>query len=375
MLAYGKMTTEKQSVVGRFGFALLNMYPSMGTAYMQGMINNIRRVNPNIKLSQYVLLNEWYGTATPGTDTFPVTTEINNNQWWVLNAAGQRVQWTSAFGAYELNLTQWATTNIGGKRWPQWKAEFDTTTILRNLTGLNYIFVDNVMWQPRYDADHMRVGTNQLRSDETIRAAFRSGYTNYFSHLRSLNPSLKLIGNADNDLSYPEFKGKLNGAFLECQMGKSWSLETWAGWAKMMERYRTAKNNTSSGEVVFEACGINGANPAQARYGFASVLLEDGGYFAYTVSGLSLPYWADEFSAPIGTPAEAAPTAPNAAGIWMRRYTNGLVLVNPTASALSIDVGAGYKHIAGTQDPAVNTGQAARIVSLPAKSGLILLKQ
>jgi hypothetical protein len=375
VLAYGKMTLDKQNVVGKFGFGLLGMYPSMGTTYMQSMINNIRKVNPAIKLSQYVVLNEWTGNTATGTDTYAATAELSNSSWWIKDAGGNRVQWTGAFGNYEVNLTNWSVPNAKGQRWPQWKAEYDTNSLLKNVTGLNYIYIDNVMFQPRYDADHMRVGTNQLRADPTIQSAFRNGYVAYWNALRTLNPGVKLIGNADNDLSYAEYKGKLDGAFLECQMGKTWSIETWGGWAEMMKRYRTALANTiSKKDVVFEACGINGANPAQARYGFASVLLEDG-YFAYTVSGLSLPYWADEFSAPLGSAAEAPPTAANASGLWTRKYSNGMVLVNPGTSTLSMDVGTGYKHVTGTLDPVVNDGLAVRMVSLPPKSGLVLLKQ
>ena len=60
----------------------------------------------------------------------------------------------------------------------------------------------------------------------------------------------------------------------------------------------------------------------------------------------------------------------------MRRYTNGVALVNPSkTSTLSIDLGTGYKHLSGTIDPVVNNGIAERIVSLPPRSGLIMIKQ
>ena len=350
----------------------MGLYPSMGVSYMQSTINNLRALNPAVKLSQYVVLNEWYGTVTG--DTATATQEINNAGWWVLDAAGSRVQWTAEFGNYELNLTDWSRTNAAGKRWTQWKAEYDTSSILRNVSGLNYVFIDNVMFQPRYDADHMRIGTNQLRSDPAIQSAFRNGYATYWQHLRTLNPGIKLVGNADNDLGHAEFKGRLDGAFLECHMGKSWSVETWAGWHEAMKRFRAALANTIERTVVMETCAASGANAAQARYGFASVLLEDGGHFAYTISHTGMPYLFDEMNAPLGTPAEAAPTAPNAAGLWVRRYTHGLVLVNPGNSTLSMDVGAGYRYLQGTNDPVVNNGMAARLVSLPARSGLVLIK-
>jgi hypothetical protein len=374
-IAYGKLGSSTQAAASKFGFVVLNMFPGMGMTYWQTMINNLRAMNPNIKLAQYVVLNEWTtNTTSASLDYYPPYQAIQGSNWWVRYSSGALVQWTGAFGNYEVNVTNWAPTNSAGQRWPQWKASFDTTSVIRNLRGLNYIYIDNVMWQPRYDADLRRIGSNQSRNDPTIQAAFRNGYVSYWNSLRSLNPGLGLIGNADNDLSYVEYKGKLNAAFNECLMGKSWSLETWGGWATMMKRYRaTLANTTTPSDVILQACGINGANPAQARYGFASALMENGRY-AYTVTGLTDPYWADEFDAPIGTPAEAPPTGPTASGIWMRRYTNGVALVNPGNSTLSIDLGTGYKHVKGTKDPVINNGLAQRVVSLPPRSGLIMIK-
>jgi hypothetical protein len=375
-LAYGNLNSTQRAAIGKFAFAVLNMYPSMGQSGMQSQINALRSVNPNIKLAQYVVLNEAPNTAASNSDLYPVVQAINGANWWVRYANGGLVAWTNAFGNYEINMTNWALTNSAGQRWPQWKANFDSTSLLHKVTGLNYIFNDNVMWQPRYDADIERHGTNQSRNDPTVESGFRSGFAAYWSYLRSYNSGLKIMGNSDNDLSYPEYKGKLEGSFNECLMGKSWSIETWGGWNQMMARYRAQIANTASPhDVIFQACGTSGANPAQARYGFASALLENG-YFAYTVDGLTSPYWADEFSAPLGTPSEAPPTAPTSSGIWMRHYSNGLVLVNPsTTTTLSINIGTGYKHITGTYDRVTNNGMPEQTVSLPPRSGLVMIKQ
>jgi hypothetical protein len=110
------------------------------------------------------------------------------------------------------------------------------------------------------------------------------------------------------------------------------------------------------------------------RYGLASALLENG-YFAFTVNNVIAPPWFDEYDAPLGSAVDAPPTAPTASGIWMRRYSNGVVLVNPTNVTASIDLGNGYKHLKGTQDPVINNGLAERVVSLPPRSGLLMVKQ
>jgi hypothetical protein len=374
VLAYGKIDATVQAAASKFGFVVLNMYPSMGVTNMQALINNLRTRNPSIQIAQYTALNEMAGSAVTTDDTYAAVTQVNSMNWWVRTSTGAQVQWTGLFNNFEINLTAWAPADATGKRWPQWKATNDVNTMYGKLTGIDYVFSDNVMYQPRYDADHMRIGTNQLRTDPTIQSAFRKGYVDFWNTLRALKPTLKVMGNADNDLSQAEFKGQLEGAFNECLIGKTWSIETWGGWQAMMARYRAQLANTKSPKaVIFQHCSINGVQPANMRYGFASALLENG-YYAYTVNGLTVPHWADEFSAPIGTALDAPPTAPTASGIWMRRYTNGLVLVNPSASTLSINVGTGYKRLLGTQDPVVNNGAVESMVTVPPKGGLLMIK-
>lgn len=369
------MDAAQQALVGRFGFVVLGLYPSIGLDRMQSMINGLRGVNPDIKLAQYVILNEVSGSATTNEDGYPVVQAVTANDWWVRDAAGNRVQWTDQYHNYEVNSTEWAPVNAAGQRWPQWKAKFDTDHFFAMLTGLDYIYNDNVFSQPRNDADWMRIGTNQAHDDPVVAAGLRRGFVSYWNALRARNPGMKIMGNADNDLGSAEYRGQLEGAFLECLVGVNWSIESWGGWEAMMKHYRSVLANTRAPkDVIFHTCSTQ-SDPALVRYGLASAMLESG-YFAYTASGERALYWADEFDAQMGVPAETPPTAPTASGLWMRRYTNGLVLVNPSkTSTLSIDIGDGYKHISGKQDPAVNNGQPQRVVSLPPRSGLLMIKQ
>jgi hypothetical protein len=237
--------------------------------------------------------------------------------------------------------------------------------------------VDNVWYMPRPRTggmDWKRNGTNQLSTDPAIQTAFRQGQAAFWSRLRSKLPGIKIFGNADNNLNYPEFKNKLEGALFECAFGKSWSSLN-RGWDGMMAHYRAQLANAASPkDVVLQGCGPNGLELSLLRFGLASALLENG-WFAYTVTGESLPYWADEYSAPLGTASEAPPTAPTSSGIWMRKYSNGIVLVNPTATTASVNVGSGYKHISGSQDPVTNNGLPVSMVTLRPNTGILIIKQ
>jgi hypothetical protein len=85
--------------------------------------------------------------------------------------------------------------------------------------------------------------------------------------------------------------------------------------------------------------------------------------------------WFDEYDAPLGLSAELPPTAPTSSGIWMRRYSNGMVLVTPSKTIeKTIDIGAVYKRLYGTQDPVTNNGMPTRVITLPPRSGLIVIK-
>jgi len=369
------MRAEEQATVAKFKLAMVGFYAGQGKSRIQSAINTIKAKNPSIKLGTYVVLNEYRNTAKSTDADYAVVQALNANGWWARDAgSGGLVQWTAAYGSYATNPTAYTRTDSAGRRWPQWKARFDTDNIFGGLTGLDYIYIDQVNDTPWAAADYLLTGSNQATNDPTVGTAYRKGMVSYFNALRSLNPNAKLLVNAGS-LATPEFNNAVEGAFMECQMGKSWSIETWAGWSKMMERYRAEMAQTKAPhDVVFQAC-YPSADPHFARYGLASALM-DNGYFAFTVNGVTAPPWFDEYSAPLGTAVDAPPTAPTASGIWMRRYSNGVVLVNPSkTTAASIDIGPGYKHLKGTQDPVVNNGLAERVITLQPRSGMIMIKQ
>ena len=366
---------SEQALAAKFKLTLVGFYAGMTKSRIQGYVNNIRALNPSIKLGTYVILNEYRDNAAPTDTDYPLVQALTHNGWWARDTAtGNKVQWTSAYASWATNPTAYTRADASGRRWPQVKAKFDTDHILGGVTGLDYIYIDQVNNTPWVAGDYMMNGSNQAVNDATVGTAYRKGMASYFSSLRGLNPGKKLIVNAGS-LASPEFNKQVEGGFMECQIGKTWSMETWAGWDKAMERYRQEMAQTKAPhDVIFQTCGAT-ADPKLARYGLASAMLEDG-YFAYTLHNQLAPAWFDEYDARIGTAAEAPPTAATASGIWMRHYTNGIVLVNPSKTKVAtIDIGAGYKHLTGTQDPAVNNGRAERMITLQPRSGMIMVKQ
>ena len=104
-------------------------------------------------------------------------------------------------------------------------------------------------------------------------------------------------------------------------------------------------------------------------------MMEDAWFVYLSSGGATLKSaWYDEYDAPIGTPVESPPRAPQSNGIYTRKYSNGIVLENPRKVSATIDVGTGYKRLRGTQSPSVNNGAAQSSVTLPPRSGLIMIK-
>lgn len=123
--------------------------------------------------------------------------------------------------------------------------------------------------------------------------------------------------------------------------------------------------------------------------------LMDNGYFAIGTNGniWNTTRYYDEFGDDslaqvnvkrgyLGQPTSG--TRPSAAflnGVWGRKFTGGLVLVNPwlngaqtiTAAQLTTAFGGTYKRLSGTQQPAVNSGAAFTSYTFGDPDGLILL--
>ena len=62
------------------------------------------------------------------------------------------------------------------------------------------------------------------------------------------------------------------------------------------------------------------------------------------------------------------------ANVFKREFQRGLAIANATPKPRTVVVGPGYRRIAGTQDPAVNNGQAVTQVTIPPYDGLVLIK-
>ena len=377
-LDYSKDTSAaRRDLLAKYKFVILGFSKTMGGTRLQEVASTLRAKNPNVKIAQYTVANEAKCEQNdPNQDAYAVTAEVKKNNWWLRDASGERVQWTALYDNCDVNLSAYSTRNASGQTFAQYKWNHDYNAWFKDATLVDYVFIDNFWHLTRTDADWKRNGVDLPKGGTEGSAIMRQGLANYAANVRAATPRLKVIGNINHDLNFTEYQNALDGAFMEGLVGKSWSRETWAGWDSMMSLYRGALKRTRVAGTVFFNTFASPTDYKMIRYGLASALMENGYFLHIPVTGTMQPNWVDDYGAPLGDAAEAPPTAPTQNGIWMRRYANGLVLVNPSHTATaSISIGAGYKRLTGTQDAAVNNGKAESTVTLGPRQGLLMIRQ
>lgn len=370
-----------QANLANFNVAILNFWKGWNKngLTMRNAVQSLKSLNPSLKVAQYTVMNELVNDPT-NIATLDIQTKLNQTDWWLRNASGAHVQWTAAFGPLlqDINFTTWTLVDSNGQRYPEWLANRNFQAFFQSVPEFDIWYFDVVTLLPRDKVADWEVnGANQSNTDTLVQTAYRQGHAAEWAAAKLLAPNVITMGNTDNDLSSPEYKGKLQGAFLEALMGKSWSLETWAGWKPMMTQYQTVMTNVlTPAIVVFNAWGsIQDYN--FFRYAFASCLM-DNGYFSFTdeAQGSSNVPWFDEYGFNLGTAIDPPQKTAAQNGVYIRRFTGGLVLVNPALTSATVSVGTGYRRITGTQDPVTNNGaMVSDNVVLPSKSGLILINQ
>jgi hypothetical protein len=338
------------------------------------VLANLKRMNPAIKIGQYTILNETYDhRASLHPD---IHAEVEKNNWWLRNAQGGQVQWTTKYGTYEIDIGPGAKPNEKGQHYQEWLAARNNRVFFKDHPEFDIWYCDNVMQHSRVTADWDHDGHDDNPTDPRIQAMFRSGMARYWTALRALQPGLILMGNTDGDLSQPEYRKKLDAAFMEHWMGRKYSVEARHGWAAAIALYRTTRSNLPDGAIL--GIGIGGAVDDYRffRYGFTSCLMDDG-YFCYTdeAAGYSSVVLFDEYDIPLGRATTPPPRAPWQNGVWRRDFAGGVALVNPTAAPATVTLEAGLRKFAGRQAPDINDGQPVTELTLPARDGIVLVRE
>lgn len=369
-----------QADLARLNVVILGFYPGWNKIKslqpIRDAVRAIKILNPQILIGNYTILNEAQGSEPRYAMYRDKAFKLDKENWWLRKADGNKTQWTDKYDAWDINITEWTTPDFNNMRYPEWLADRDYRFFFGLVPEFDIWYFDNVMDYQRVEkADWDLDGQDDLGKSPRIEAAFQLGMAAHWAHARKLSANLLFMGNTNNDLSSPIYVNQLQGAFLEGLMGRTWSLETWAGWGKMMERYNKVFSNLASPKLVgFNVHGKLG-DYRFFRYAFTSCLLNDG-YFSFTdeKQGYSSVPWFDEYDFKLGKAISPPQTRPWKDNVYRRDFTQGIILVNPGQTPANVTIEAGFRHLKGAQAPLINDGQSVRQISIPPRDGLVLVR-
>ncbi len=370
---------QYQKDISRLNAVVLGFYRGWKGKHGQSIreaVRNIKRYNPDILIGQYTVLNEAYSDPN-NVATQDKLSKLNHENWWLRNSKGEKLQWSKLYSTWDINITDLAQADKNGLRYPGWLALRDYNIYFSKVPEFDIWYFDNIFYKSRVNkADWKGTWTDISSAANDIQRAFRRAHLTEWRAARKLNENLIQIGNIDNNLSYEEYKGKLQGAFLECLMGKKWSIGNKHGWSAVMKRYRDAINNTIAPNIViFHICGSS-SDYKLFRFSYASSLL-DNGWYSYTdeEKGYSSVPWFDEYNVKLGKPLEPPTYTADNDGTYKRRFENGMVIVNTNLLLnITTKIEPGYRRISGEQDPQVNNGLPVNVITIRPQDGLVLIK-
>jgi hypothetical protein len=435
---------DYQADLARFDYALLGFHKGWhrGAEAMRSAVIEIKKRNPKMLIGNYTILESQYWNIERSKAAADAIQKLQSgtgptagggtwmpNDWWARGPDGRQIFSPGYPSAATVNITDYVTPDKNGDRYPQWFAKWNDAEFFSRIPEIDIWYSDNAFYRPRVSADWNRDGKLETKDDAVLGPHFRAGMASYWAAINRLRPGAVIMGNVDGRfdlkggregfLTEPEYDGKIGGALLESALGRSFSAERQWGWDKMMESYRSLVDHTAPPHLVVvdtkltpdgllyepatERAGYGGgASYAALRYALASTLMEDG-YFAVKNGGYNqkAAVWFDEFDLAgtattswLGTAIDPPQRRPYQDGVYLRRFQNGAVLVNPRTApgtkvnnrgtievAIPESMGR-FKHIRGRQDPATNNGeplprnaQGVPTATLKAGDGLLLVRQ
>jgi len=240
--------------------------------------------------------------------------------------------------------------------------------------------------------------------DAQLDSFWRQGTSTMLRNSRSAFPAGSLILGNGGWRCTNVYDAGLNGMMIE-EFLSGESVGPEFGWSGVMLTYYQHTQGFAPNLSFIMANGAAGSSFQFQRFSLASALMFDG-YFCFTNKGTyHSAWWYDEYAVDRGTGESAKslsakgymgnpngqaynPLNPNellkdallAGGAaaqekaWRRDFQYGIVLVNPGSSDQSITLGGTFRKIKGTVDPVFNGGGVISQITLPPRSGIVLLR-
>ena len=284
--------------------------------------------------------------------------------------AGARIAAHVVFfaGTWMLDLASTAPADAHGRRWRDLLADQAAALVARgpwNGVFLDVCFEDIGFLGP---VDEDRDG----RADPpaAASAAWRAGFGALVAALRArLPPHVPIVANPGaQDCPQPQLDGillegfptGLPPSFLAFSTGLA-RYRRWSAHAPHLTIVNGYSPRIGFHTIAPGQDAVARDDYAAMRLGLAVALMGDG-YYSYDngVFGHYVSWWYDEYDGagrgpgwlgePVGPPEHRD-------GAWLRAFTHGLAIANPTAAPVAVAVPPGYRKLAGGQDPQHNDGR------------------
>lgn len=331
---------------------------------IRSVVKAIKAINPHTLIGNYSNVMEVTSAGIPQQESREV---VEANNWWARTTWPDGEKITAYRGTCQINITNGAKTDSNGEHWTQWYAKWINRSIYSDISEFDFWYTDNLNRKPpNANSDWDQDGVTDNNKDSLVQKNYRLGMMAYVNAVRKLRPEYPIMPNVSEDLSDPEYKGQFEYALIESAMGQNWSqvqnpvdvpVNPRNNWTVMMARYRQLMKNTKAPHLVMFNVHGRISNPmteAQQqwfRYCYTSCLLDDG-YFCFTdetVKYNSFP-WFKEYEFKLGEATSLPPDQPWQNGVWRRTFSNGTILVNPTADAQTVTLPDGKTLTIASKD-------------------------
>jgi len=347
-------------------------------------LEKIRQLNPDIKILAYITSQEVIGDIYQNQYSLyaPLRKRLVDNipdSWWLKDKASNKISFWP--GTYMLNITSGCGVSSGGDKWNEYLPTFVKNEIYDS--GLwDGVFYDNlwgdVTWVRNGDMDINRDG--QIKSIAEINREWASGNKAMLARSRELMGNNFII--MGNGMVYDGYQPYLNGMMFE-SFPSPW--ENGGTWTGSMSTYaKISAVNKQPNTTVLNTYNKDRNNFTKVRFGLASTLMQDSGYFSYDYNNTNhgQVWWYDEYDVNLGQPLFPAYNVLSKTdttfkpGLWRRDFENGIVMLNSTGKKQKyIFSREEFEKINGQQDRSVNNGAIINWVEINPNDGVILLKR
>lgn len=385
-------TSDVMSVLRKAALVECTYYVGWGSvAQVNTVLDDLKA--SGVHTTHYMVMSEINSTDPSQSD---LRTATLANGWLARKTSGEQVGWSNSYGAWDTNPLDVTAADGQGRRYPQWLGDRTLTNIAGyDLGGLK---IDNVFGAPRtlyynsgagdwsatytaqganinvttIDTNWLQDGVARNNFDEVVGRKMRQAYAALVARLRAGNPNLEIQGNLDSIGSAREYQCLFDSLQLEGLMGTSYGRYNAISPLAAMQFYIGASKNVRNPARNLMIGQSNTA--ASQRMELCFVLMGDGIHANTNLSPTAtLPdEWVPGL---LGTPVDAAQSAPTSGTVWMRRFTKGIALANVGGSSQTISgLPARLKKILGSAADGFNNGAVVNgSITLPANNGAVLL--